>query len=346
MGTYIEVNDTLGVSGGAVMGYVKNEDDDAIYDVQIHSPDFDATTTTLADGSYFISPVPSGEIQLTFTKVGYAEITDTLTITQDDTIIHNVVLPEIRGSLELTVLDSSDLSPIENATVAVTDDGSMNTNSSGIAHIDSVPAGNVEVTVTGPTDTDFTMQRFNITVPADSTVRDTVYMISGGRFTGTVYEDGTPLEGAVVTIDGCPDIADTSESNGSFTLPGVPAGIHTIKASKSGYITGKLENQSLSVGEVKSGLSITLTKSDFETICGFQVELDSVETLSNGNKKVTGYVVNIPSNLMIELKHSGQKLRFENVEVDTAGLPVDGELPFNESSVDTVSYTHLTLPTN
>lgn len=333
-GAYIEENETLSIRGALVKGVIRDESGTPIYDVEVYSPDFDATFTSLADGSYRLYPVPKTSVRITYSKVGFAEKTDIVSVS-GDSVVHNVTLSPIRGSLEITVIDSANMSLLSGALVSVTDDGSKLTNSQGVAHIDSVPAGEVEVTVIGPAVYDYVMQRFTITVEADSTVTDTVYLKRGGRLVGTVVDtSGVPIEGAEVFVDGSEDLIDTTGFDGAFTIKGVPAGTLTLKASKSGFITGSLEDIELSEGEIKSGLVITLRQAFVERIYGFEVTFDSVKALPNGNKNVTGYVVNIPANPAIKPKNSGQKLRFVNVELTSAGVPVSGKLQFVENSVD------------
>ncbi len=53
-----------------------------------------------------------------------------------------------------------------------------------------------------------------------------------GTISGTVRSevDGTPLEGAVVTVDLSQTLTDTTAADGTYSIPNVPAGAHTVTA--------------------------------------------------------------------------------------------------------------------
>ena len=57
-----------------------------------------------------------------------------------------------------------------------------------------------------------------------------------GQISGTVSDanGGDPLEGATVAVDG-PDLSDTTEGDGAYTITDVPEGSHDVTASADGY---------------------------------------------------------------------------------------------------------------
>lgn len=116
---------------------------------------------------------------------------------------------------------------------------------------------------------------------------------SQGRITGTITsQEGQPLSGASVSVVGTPLGALTGE-NGSFTIEGVPAGTHTVRAALIGYAAATQE-----VG-ITAGQTATVNLQ----LASSAVQLEGIVAVGYGTQRreeITGAVASVSSENFVQ----------------------------------------------
>ncbi|MDZ7719772.1 MAG: carboxypeptidase regulatory-like domain-containing protein [Balneolaceae bacterium] len=246
--------------------------------------------------------------------------------TQD---IGTLVITRAVGKLDVTVESASDGSPIENATVQVGKTGpSDQTDDQGSIYFDETPAGNVPIQVQAPNTTNYVPVITETTITDNGEVTDvTISMDLGGRATGTVTAVGNPVEGATIRLEGREDIQTTTDSNGSYTLPGIPTGEWTLKAGKSGFVG---DSQTTTFSEdTEQTVDFSLQDSEFNiaSLLGFDIEVEEL-SVSPSDTTITGAIVSVPNNPLISVEPDF-RIPFTNINVFEQNgklLPVGGSV--------------------
>jgi uncharacterized repeat protein (TIGR02543 family) len=87
-----------------------------------------------------------------------------------------------------------------------------------------------------------------------------------GSISGSVTDGVAPLDGVTVKVSvNGEEYSATTDSNGSYTISGVPAGSgYTLIASKDGYNSNNIENVNVTAGANTPNMNLTLTKTEVE----------------------------------------------------------------------------------
>jgi hypothetical protein len=95
-------------------------------------------------------------------------------------------------------------------------------------------AGSYTVTVSAP---GYYGASFNTSVLSTTTNTLPIVLMKmpSGAVTGTVTDGTNPLEGAIVSIDGLPNVSTITNASGQYTLNNVPAGTFTVRGALCGY---------------------------------------------------------------------------------------------------------------
>ncbi|MBE6354941.1 MAG: hypothetical protein E7061_09520 [Treponema sp.] len=150
-----------------------------------------------------------------------------------------------------------------------------------------------------------------------------------GRYTvkGTITakEDGTPLEGVEITVEGLSSVSATTSSDGTYTLSGLGKGSVSLKAKKSGYtIIPTYENAS----EVSSGSTLNIAKAakagtvynaDFIAVKGDSVTISDIQgsslesPMKDESVTVTGVVTMVC--------HRAPHFKYDTTDQDGSTVP-------------------------
>ena len=206
-----------------------------------------------------------------------------------------VEVDKITGKLQVTVLNKSDNTPIENAKL-ISNDISDQTNSKGVAFISGTRIGQISFRVEPPSNKAFVPEEFNISVTQSlDTTKTTVKLTQGAMLSGKTKSDGSTLDSVKLRVDGRNDISVTSDAQGNYTLNGIPTGQVKIVATKQGYL-GNTKSMNLSVGKTTQDFSLKNPGYKIEKIWGLEVEIEDHTSIGEDTLKVSGAFVNIPAN--------------------------------------------------
>lgn len=153
------------------------------------------------NGCYTMT-LPVGSYQILFSKAGYNEKTDSLTIVPGQPAQLNPVLTPIAGSLSVTVTDGANKdAPIAGALVEVKKDGTVlssgTTDEAGIVTFTALPTGNYELQVSKEGYASHSVQ--NVTILENPPAEQSVRLHPGGNCGPTLYWE---LENGTLTIFG------------------------------------------------------------------------------------------------------------------------------------------------
>ena len=203
--------------------------------------------TTNANGGYSLI-MASGDYQVGFTKTGYQQQTQPLTIEPELTVPLDIQLIENfsnNGTVQGTVANAQNGNPIPGAALTFT--APDNTpyaafaNSLGQYSIE-LPGSTLGITYAlAVTATDFNSYSSSALVRTGAFTTKNVAMTpivtTPGSVIGAVYTQGwLPIQGATVMLqDTHPLIQATTDQNGLYRMSNVPAGNYTIWANANGY---------------------------------------------------------------------------------------------------------------
>jgi len=243
----VELNTTGG--GGTLTGTVTDASGIRLSGVTVSAAG--RTTTTAADGSYTLTNVATGFVDVTFSKAGFRSVTvRNVHVMEGVTTQLNASLTNTAdtGSLAGIVRDVSGRA-VQDALVELTGPStntSTRTNADGRFLFSGIPAaGGYTVTVSASGME--TSTQSGVVVPANSTANLTFTLRaqSGvGSIAGTVSNlSGIPITRATVTIIRGPVVNRQSitGSTGRYNLTGLPPGRYTVEAGAVGYIPQRAE---------------------------------------------------------------------------------------------------------
>jgi hypothetical protein len=216
--------------------------------VRVRRGSYEKLSTTNQNGNYAIENVPAWPYwTVEAYKVGYiaqstlASVQPGLTTTQDFALIPF-------GIVSGTVKDQTTNQPIAGALVKVGSAFVNTTDSNGYYSIYAVAA---TYTVTASARGYATKSQSSVKVDEGktTTVNFLLQPVPPGSIIGNVTDvkTGQAIVGAVVKADG---YSNTTDANGNYILPNLPAGTYTVSASASGFV-----GDSMTLG-VPSGGSI------------------------------------------------------------------------------------------
>jgi subtilisin family serine protease len=251
------------------------------------------TTTTDATGAYTIVDVPPGTCQVTGGKSGYYSSSVAVTVVSGGSEVANFCLNQIPDSVNGTVTNAEDGSPVAGAMVT---DGTRTTttDAAGEYTIANVPPGAYKVTASKP---GYYSSSLAVTVVSGgSTVASFSLNQIPGSITGTVTsaKNGSPIARATVTYG---IRMTTTNSRGKYTIANVPPGTYQVTASKSGYysssvavtvVSGGSTVASFSLNQIPGGIMGTVTNAkDGSPIVGATVTDGTRTTTTDAEGKYT-----------------------------------------------------------
>ena len=298
----------LTVRGGLIYGTV-TEDWEPVVGANISLDDFGLNTTSGSDGSYTIDGLKGDAYSLTATAVNHDPLTRVVTLPEGGFARLDFALASQRGSISGIVLHATSLEPIEDANVSV--------------KIEGPPP----VTITVTTEVDGSYYVPNLPAGTYSVA------VSLDGFNTSTLEDVEVVSGADTT-----DVDVLLEEKPTKLLGTVRSG------------TVLLVGANVSVwGTEYYGLSSIEGKYEID---GIPTGIYTVEASLRGYLNVTVPEVRITrgSELQLNFNLTGLPGALYGIVVDAvtgnqlAGVTVV-VLPQRETITNTVSYTHLTLPT-
>ncbi len=150
-GRIVTIDAQLRQPVGVITGRVVNEDDNPLYGVTILSPNAPGISGyTEVDGTFILNNVPATDVILDFNLPGHSGISDTLTVESDDTANVNITMQGYRGSITITVKDSTSNSPIANATVYMSGMEEQLTDNNGSITFNRIPVGPKRIRIVPP----------------------------------------------------------------------------------------------------------------------------------------------------------------------------------------------------
>jgi hypothetical protein len=200
-----------------------------------------ATATTDSDGKYTLSGIPGGSRTLTAKCSGYQDYNVSVQVTAGqavDSSFQMTLLPQT-GSVSGKVTNTSQ-APLANANVKI-GDVSARSAQDGSYTLTGIPAGSRTITATMA---GYVNLSETVEVQAGQAATRNLVMSpippTTGSISGIVSSSGgAPISGVLM---GAGNITDTTDSNGAYSLGGVPSGGNTLLAGKTGYL-----NQSIAV---------------------------------------------------------------------------------------------------
>ncbi|MFO7753959.1 MAG: carboxypeptidase regulatory-like domain-containing protein [Desulfobacteraceae bacterium] len=197
------------------------------------------TDETGSDGSYEISGIPQGDMQITVTYSDYSQTYEAILPSGTHVQDFSMDLSGIR--VTGTVVDISTEDPLAEAIVTAIIDGqtySANTGADGSYEISGISeSGNLELTATC---TGYLEETANYSVSGSGELEHDFALYSESAtvtVTGVVTNAKTmmPEPGVEASLSGT-QISDTTDSNGVFTLSGVPMGDQRFEFFKADFI--------------------------------------------------------------------------------------------------------------
>ena len=334
---------------GIISGIVSDDEGQPLFGVNVLSPDAPHISEyTQVDGSFLITDAPAGELRLSFYLPGFSEVVETLDVSIEDTNHVAVTMEGYHGSITIVVRDTVDNHPIANATVSLQGEDDRTTNNQGNVTFNRVPVGSKTLRITPPSgenDTlDYREKATNIEIANGPNEPLTIKLVRAGRISGTVVlaGSGSGIGGATVRIEGINGFSTTTGNSGHFLLRNVPANLNlTLTATKVGYRTGRVEDITITEGQHLQDVTIELEESPLTTVYGFQVEVDSLISLSGGNKRVIGALVNVPANPALSLSDPGFRFYFDSLVVNSSYQPTTDEFRLDISEAPVTVFGRL-----
>lgn len=240
------------------------------------------------------------------------------------------------GRLDVMVTSELNSDPVPDATVSVGTSGTEGTtDNNGSVYFGEAPGGTVSLHVKPSSATNFVPFTTEVTISDNGdTTSVQIELELGGRAEGTVMAAGNPVEDATIRVVGRDDIETTTDSNGNYSLPGIPTGEWTLKATRSGYV-GTSQTETFTEDQAET-VNFDLEDAGFNiaSLLGFEIEVDELSTASDTT--ITGAFVSLSSNPLFEVSDR-QRLPFSNIRVfeENGELkPTDGEVVTDVSEMD------------
>ncbi|MBD3240441.1 MAG: hypothetical protein GF331_07635, partial [Chitinivibrionales bacterium] len=245
------------------------------------------------------------------------------------------ILPALTGSGQA---EGTGATPIAGAVVTVNGQQSLTTGQNGITDMYRSFSSATEfvLDVRGPDNKDY-VPRFGIVInhAISKTLKEvTIALLPGGRVSGTVYIDSTPLPGARVFLSGSSDSAAITDDQGRFTLRRVPlmsGAIITATRAPVGDTTFVGASDTIDVTPTVDGVVLRLricNELDISSLLGFPVELTHLKLTSSRSAVISGLISDVPANPRFALapEQQNQPIAFTNIAVE-GGEPGAGGKP-------------------
>lgn len=248
---------TLGSNSGSVSGTVKSSTGAAIAGASVGYGG--GSTTTSSTGTYSLTGVPAGTIQLVASASGFQSVTQNVTITGGANSTANFTLTASTGAGTITgkITNASSGVALAGATVSWSG-GSTTSNSSGIYTLTNVTAGTVKVTASA---SGYLPRTLSVSVTSGTTSTLNISIATAGKISAKVLNSSNvAVSGATVTIKGgviATTVTGTTGSTGIFTTNWIPVGTYMVTVAETGHTTQS------KTAAVSSGVTTTVTFTAF-----------------------------------------------------------------------------------
>lgn len=248
---------TLVSSSGTITGTVKSASGAAIAGASVGYGG--GTATTDAAGSYTLTGVPVGTVQLVASASGFQSVTQGVTVNGGATTTANFTLTAAPTSGTVTgkITNVSNGALLAGATVSWSG-GSTTSNTSGIYTLANVTAGSRNITASK---TGYLSRTLAVSVAGGATSTLNIPLATAGKISAKVVTStGAVVSGATVTIKGgaiATTVSGLTGSTGIFTTNWIPVGTYTVTVAKTGHTT------QTKTTSVSSGVTTSLTFSSF-----------------------------------------------------------------------------------
>lgn len=248
---------TLGSNSGSVSGTVKSSTGAAIAGASVGYGG--GSTTTSSTGTYSLTGVPAGTIQLVASASGFQSSTQNVTITGGANTTANFTLTAASGGGTVTgkITNASSGAAVAGATVSWSG-GSTTSNTSGVYTLTNVTAGTIKVTAGK---TGYLSRTLSVGVTSGTTSTLNIPIATAGKISAKVLNSSSvAVSGATVTIKGgviATTVTGLTGSTGIFTTNWIPVGTYTVTVSETGHTTQS------KTATVSSGVTTTVTFTSF-----------------------------------------------------------------------------------
>jgi hypothetical protein len=227
---------TLASGSGTITGTVKSSAGTAISGATVQFGGGIATTSTT--GTYTLSGLPTGTVQLIASANGFQSVTQNVVVAGGATAVANFSLSPVAaatGTVTGKITNASTGAAISGATVSWSG-GSTVTNPSGAYTLTNVKAGSQAIT---DSKTGFLARTVTLTVTGGATATLNLAIATAGKITVKVTTaSGAVVNGTTVSIKGgvvATTITGTTSTAGTFTTNWIPVGSYTVTATKTGH---------------------------------------------------------------------------------------------------------------
>lgn len=229
---------TLGSSSGSIAGTVKSSSGAAIAGASVSYGG--GSTTTSSTGTYTLTGVPAGTVQLVASASGFQSSTQNVSVTGGATASANFTLTaSTSGTGKITgkITSASTGAALAGATVSWSG-GSTKSSSTGVYTLSNVSTGTIKVTASL---TGYLPRTLSASVTSGGTTTLNIPIATAGKIsvkvTGTT---GAAVSAATVSIKGgviATTVTGSTSTTGVFTTNWIPVGSYTITVSKTGHTT-------------------------------------------------------------------------------------------------------------
>lgn len=240
-------------TNGTIVGSIKslNTGNPLIQAIVTTNPATSSVTTDIF-GFYKIDNVKPGAYTVSAYKVGYDSLSTKITVIADESAQSDILLkPTVPGMIKGRVINAATGSFIIGATITTKPYvGSIKTDDNGEYSISNVRIGTYDITAEK---FGFSSKTNTIIVVSDS-VRTVDFSLNPiyGSLHGTVTDSNkVAIEGVNITTT--PSTGSvTTDPNGVYNIPNIPAGVFNIVAKKGGWKQSTI-SVTITVGNIQNG---------------------------------------------------------------------------------------------
>lgn len=238
---------TLSPNSGSVSGTVKSSAGTEIAGASVGYGG--GSTTTSSTGTYSLTGVPAGTIQLVASATGFQSSSQNVAVTGGVNSTANFTLAPTGATGKVTgkITNASTGAAVSGATVKWSG-ASTTSSSTGIYTLSNVTAGTQKITASK---TGFLPHTLSVGVTGGATAALNIPIALGGKISVKVLNSSNvAVATATVTIKGgiiATTVTGTTSTYGTFTTNWIPVGSYTVTVAKSGHTT-KSKTATVSAG--------------------------------------------------------------------------------------------------
>ncbi|GAA4432205.1 hypothetical protein GCM10023091_03900 [Ravibacter arvi] len=261
---------------------------------------------------------------------------------------HVVVMS--RFYVKAIVKDDATGQPVANAKVSTEGGTAVSlTNTSGTAVVGDVPGGNAALIVSGPEGSFYATRKAEILMEVSKdTLTVEVTLKAGAKAAGQVKQNGNPVAGATVAVEGLEHIFTLADDQGRYTLSGIPVGEYTLIASKEGMLADQKSRQFDAKESYTLDFNLTDPGFNASSLLGFKMVLHRSKPGPGPNEFIiSGELKDLPDNPVFKNAGNGAlTLRFSDKIIVKDGntiYPKGGELVTDVSEIRLKAFGYLAV---